>query len=53
MYYEEASLVDNRIIDYSLIAIVKCYAGEIGVRCADEVVQMHGGYGYMDEYKVQ
>ena len=21
--------------------------------CADEALQMHGGYGYIDEYKVQ
>jgi alkylation response protein AidB-like acyl-CoA dehydrogenase len=25
----------------------------MAVRCADEAVQMHGGYGYIDEYKVQ
>jgi acyl-CoA dehydrogenase len=23
------------------------------VKCADEAVQMHGGYGYLDEYRVQ
>jgi alkylation response protein AidB-like acyl-CoA dehydrogenase len=23
------------------------------VKCADEALQMHGGYGYIDEYKVQ
>jgi len=27
--------------------------GEIAVKCADEALQMHGGYGYIDEYKVQ
>ena len=26
---------------------------EMAVRCADEALQMHGGYGYIDEYKVQ
>ena len=23
------------------------------MKCADEAVQMHGGYGYLDEYRVQ
>ncbi|MBW1941301.1 MAG: acyl-CoA dehydrogenase, partial [Deltaproteobacteria bacterium] len=22
-------------------------------KCADEALQIHGGYGYLDEYKVQ
>ena len=26
---------------------------KIAVECADEAVQMHGGYGYIDEYKFQ
>jgi acyl-CoA dehydrogenase len=25
----------------------------VAVECADEALQMHGGYGYIDEYKVQ
>jgi alkylation response protein AidB-like acyl-CoA dehydrogenase len=33
--------------------MAKWFSGEVAVRCADEAVQMHGGYGYMDEYKVQ
>jgi alkylation response protein AidB-like acyl-CoA dehydrogenase len=33
--------------------MAKWYCGEIAVRCANEAVQMHGGYGYIDEYKVQ
>lgn len=53
LYYEAAWLLDNGKIDHSLIAMAKWYAGEIAVKCADEAVQIHGGYGYMDEYKVQ
>jgi alkylation response protein AidB-like acyl-CoA dehydrogenase len=53
LYYEAAWSVDNGIIDHILISMAKWYAGEIAVKCADEAVQMHGGYGYMDEYKVQ
>lgn len=51
--YEAAWGVDNRIMDHALIAMAKWYCARIAVECADEAVQMHGGYGYMDEYKVQ
>lgn len=53
LYYEAACSVDNESIDHALVAMAKWYAGEIAVKCADEALQMHGGYGYMDEYKVQ
>jgi alkylation response protein AidB-like acyl-CoA dehydrogenase len=33
--------------------MAKWFAGETGVKCADEALQMHGGYGYLDEYRVQ
>jgi acyl-CoA dehydrogenase len=53
LYYEAAWLVDHGTIDHGLIAMAKWYAGETAVKCADEAVQMHGGYGYLDEYRVQ
>jgi hypothetical protein len=53
LYYEAAWSVDHGKIDHALIAMAKWYCGEIAVRCANEAVQMHGGYGYIDEYKVQ
>jgi acyl-CoA dehydrogenase len=53
LYYEAASLADQGIIDHALVAMSKWYAGQVAVRCADEALQMHGGYGYLDEYKVQ
>jgi acyl-CoA dehydrogenase len=40
-------------IDHGLIAMAKWFSGEMAVRCADEALQMHGGYGFIDEYKVQ
>jgi alkylation response protein AidB-like acyl-CoA dehydrogenase len=33
-------------------AIAKLYASEIAVECAREAVQVHGGYGYMEEFPV-
>jgi alkylation response protein AidB-like acyl-CoA dehydrogenase len=53
LYYEAAWLVDQGVIDHSLISMAKWYAGETAVKCADEALQIHGGYGYLDEYKVQ
>lgn len=53
LYYEAAWLVDQGTIEHGLIAMAKWYAGETAVYCADEALQMHGGYGYLDEYKVQ
>lgn len=53
LYYQAAWSVDKGIIDHALIAMAKWFSAEIAVRCADEALQMHGGYGYIDEYKVQ
>ena len=53
LYYEAAWSVDNGNIDHALIAMAKWYSAEMAVHCADEALQMHGGYGYIDEYKVQ
>jgi len=33
-------------------SVAKLYATEVGKRSADLAVQIHGGYGYMDEYAV-
>jgi acyl-CoA dehydrogenase len=53
LYYEAAWGVDQGRVDHALIAMAKWYSGEMAVRCAEEAVQLHGGYGYIDEYKVQ
>lgn len=52
LYYEAAWLVDQGKVDHALIAMAKWLSAEMAVRCTDEAVQMHGGYGYIDEYKV-
>ena len=39
-------------LDRKLIAMAKWFAGETGVRVAEEALQMYGGYGYMGEYDV-
>ncbi len=34
-------------------AIAKCYGSDIAMSCALEAVQIHGGYGYMQEFGVE
>ena len=53
LYYEAVASVDSGHIDHGLIAMAKWFSGEVAVKCADEALQMHGGYGYIDEYKIQ
>ncbi len=33
-------------------AMAKLFSGEVSRRCANSAVQIHGGYGFMDEYPV-
>ena len=53
LYYEAAWLTDNGKMDHAVTAMAKWFSGQVAVKCADEALQMHGGYGYIDEYKVQ
>ncbi|MCB0669449.1 MAG: acyl-CoA dehydrogenase family protein, partial [Saprospiraceae bacterium] len=34
-------------------AMAKLYASEVAVRCANEAVQIHGGYGYTKDYPAE
>jgi alkylation response protein AidB-like acyl-CoA dehydrogenase len=52
LYYEAAWLVDQGKVDHALIAMAKWFSAEMSVRCVDEAVEIHGGYGYIDEFKV-
>jgi acyl-CoA dehydrogenase len=51
--YSTAWLIDNGQMDPALVAMAKWFSGEVAVQCADVALQLHGGYGYLDEYKVQ
>jgi butyryl-CoA dehydrogenase len=52
MYYKAAWLhMEGR--PYTREAsMAKLFASETAKRCADQAVQIHGGYGFMDEYPV-
>ncbi|MDQ2817327.1 MAG: acyl-CoA dehydrogenase family protein, partial [Candidatus Eremiobacteraeota bacterium] len=47
-----AWLKDNQRDFATAAAMAKLYSGEVSRRCANSAVQIHGGYGFMDEYAV-
>jgi alkylation response protein AidB-like acyl-CoA dehydrogenase len=51
--YKAAWMVDQGRIDPRLNAMAKYYSGETAVWVCDKALQLHGGYGYIDEYDVQ
>ncbi len=51
--YKAATKADQGNLDPTLSAMAKYYAGETAVWVCDKALQMHGGYGYIDEYDVQ
>jgi citronellyl-CoA dehydrogenase len=50
--YHCADLVDRGINCVKEISMAKIFAGELAIEVAHHCVQLHGGYGYMDEYDV-
>src|SRR3989339_302527 len=53
LVYKAAWLIDAGRPDYTLAAMAKFFGGETAVFCANYAVELHGGYGYIDEYPVQ
>ncbi len=53
LYYNAAWSVDQGKVDHGLIAMAKWFSARMAVEAAEEALQMHGGCGYIDEYRVQ
>jgi alkylation response protein AidB-like acyl-CoA dehydrogenase len=53
LIYKSAWLLDQGRPDYTLAAMAKYSGGQTAVFCANYAVELHGGYGYIDEYSVQ
>lgn len=51
--HKAAWMLDHGRIDPKLISMAKWFGGEVGVKVIDEVVQIHGGYGYLGEYGIE
>jgi len=52
LLYCTSDKVDKGEMDHALIAMTKWYAAEIAVKVSDEAIQLHGGYGIIEEYDV-
>jgi alkylation response protein AidB-like acyl-CoA dehydrogenase len=50
--YRAAAKIDNGQADPTLSSMAKWYTAEIAVKVADEAIQLHGGYGILEEYDV-
>ncbi|MBW2558228.1 MAG: acyl-CoA dehydrogenase family protein [Deltaproteobacteria bacterium] len=51
--YKAAWQVDHGQMDAKFNAMVKYFTAENAVWVCDKALQLHGGYGYIDEYPVQ
>jgi acyl-CoA dehydrogenase len=50
--YRAASRLDSGSPDPGLSSMAKWYCAEVAVKVADEAIQVHGGYGILEEYEV-
>jgi alkylation response protein AidB-like acyl-CoA dehydrogenase len=50
--YRAASKLDSKSPDTALSSMAKWYCAEVAVKVADEAIQLHGGYGILEEYDV-
>jgi alkylation response protein AidB-like acyl-CoA dehydrogenase len=52
LVWRAASLKDKGVRNTLEASIAKFYASEAAVKCSNLAIQVHGGYGYIDEYPV-
>ncbi len=53
LVYNAAALKDANMDATTACSMAKYFAAETANRCAYKAVQIHGGYGYIKEYKVE
>jgi Acyl-CoA dehydrogenases len=53
LVYKAAWLIDSGKPDYTLSSMAKYLGGQTAVFCANAAIEIHGGYGYLEEYSVQ
>jgi len=53
MVYKSAWLLDTGNADPKLTAMAKLFACHMAVEVVDEALQMHGGYGYFNDYDIE
>ncbi len=52
LYYRAAWSMDSGQEDHGLIAMAKWFCSQNAVTVAQESLQMHGGYGFLNEYDI-
>ena len=52
LYYRAAAKLDKDSANPALSSMAKWYCAEVTVQVADEAIQLHGGYGILEEYDV-
>jgi len=53
LIYRSAYSIDSGKPDFTLAAMAKYFGGQTAVFCANAALEIHGGYGYIEEYAVQ
>jgi alkylation response protein AidB-like acyl-CoA dehydrogenase len=51
--YKAASYLDRGTPDTQISAMAKWWTCNVAVRVVDEALQLHGGYGYLDDYPIE
>jgi alkylation response protein AidB-like acyl-CoA dehydrogenase len=46
-------MVDTGKIDTKTVAMAKWFAARTAVEIADEALQLHGGYGYINDHDIE
>ncbi|MEW6615312.1 MAG: acyl-CoA dehydrogenase family protein [Thermodesulfobacteriota bacterium] len=57
LIYRTAAMIDSGQANFNMIeamvAMSKCFASDTAMHVTTEAVQIHGGYGYMEDYPVE
>ncbi|MDI7261645.1 MAG: acyl-CoA dehydrogenase family protein [Thermodesulfobacteriota bacterium] len=53
LVYKACTNLDRGNVDTQLSAMAKWWACNVSVRVVDEALQLHGGYGYLDDYPIE
>jgi len=51
--YRVCAMLDKGKVDTKLVAMAKWNAGRTAVEVVDEALQIHGGYGYMNDHDIE
>ncbi|UCD57641.1 MAG: acyl-CoA dehydrogenase family protein [Candidatus Hydrogenedentota bacterium] len=53
LIYNAAWRIDRKLPSAKEAAMAKCFSNEMAQRVINDAMQIHGGYGYMQEYEVE